>query len=136
MTLIFTRSATPPEAPGEHNVMGEPLAPCSLEPLTGFYRTGCCSSGPDDRGRHVVCAEMTEAFLAFTRAQGNDLSAPRPAFRFPGLKPGDRWCLCASRWLEAHEAGVAPPIFLAATHERATEIVPLALLRAAARDLA
>jgi len=107
----------------DRNVLGGPLQPCGVDPLTGFYRDGCCRTGPDDLGRHVVCAEMTSQFLAFTRSRGNDLSTPRPEHGFPGLKPGDRWCLCAVRWLEALEEAVAPPVVLAATHERALEIV-------------
>jgi len=98
--------------------------------MTGFYRDGCCTTGPQDRGLHTVCAVMTEAFLAFTKAQGNDLSTPRPAFNFPGLTPGDRWCLCAARWQEAVEADVAPPVVLEATHERALTIVGLDDLKA------
>ncbi|MEM1125120.1 MAG: DUF2237 domain-containing protein [Bacteroidota bacterium] len=111
------------------NVLGDPLLVCSTDPLTGFYRDGCCHTGADDIGTHVVCAEMTEAFLAFTKARGNDLSTPRPEYRFPGLKPGDRWCLCASRWREALMAGVAPPVHLAATHEGALRFVALDDLR-------
>jgi hypothetical protein len=91
--------------------------------MTGFYRTGCCDTGPDDPGVHGVCAQVTAEFLAFSRARGNDLSTPRPAYGFPGLRPGDRWCLCADRWQEALEAGVAPPVVLAGTHEAALEIV-------------
>jgi hypothetical protein len=98
------------------NVFGEPLIACSLEPLTGFYRDGCCNTGPQDRGVHTVCAIMTEAFLRFSRSSGNDLSTPRPEYQFPGLKPGDHWCLCAARWREAFEAGCAPQVRLAATH--------------------
>jgi len=116
------------------NVLGEPLRPCSTDPKTGFYRTGRCETGPDDRGNHVVCAEMTAAFLQFTKAQGNDLSTPRPAWDFPGLEPGDRWCLCAARWQEALEAGVAPPVVLAATHEKALEVLALQDLTALALD--
>lgn len=112
------------------NVLGGPLATCSTRPLTGFTRNGCCETGPEDLGSHTVCAVMTEAFLAFTRAAGNDLSTPRPEFRFPGLKPGDRWCLCAGRWAEAHAAGQAPGVVLAATHEKALEVVPLEALKA------
>lgn len=112
------------------NVLGGPLATCSTRPLTGFTRNGCCETGPEDLGSHTVCAVMTEAFLAFTRAAGNDLSTPRPEFRFPGLKPGDRWCLCAGRWAEAHDAGQAPGVVLAATHEKALEVVPLEALKA------
>lgn len=107
------------------NVLGEPLQLCCNDPKTGFYRDGFCHTGPDDAGVHVVCAHMTDEFLEFTKAQGNDLSSPVPAFGFPGLKAGDRWCLCASRWKEALEAGVAPPIVLEATHEKALTIVSL-----------
>jgi len=105
------------------NVLGGPLAVCSTEPLTGFYRTGCCDTGPDDVGAHVVCAVMTAEFLEFTQAQGNDLSTPNPEMGFPGLKPGDRWCLCALRWQEAAAAGVAPPVVLEATHEATLSVV-------------
>lgn len=111
--------------PPERNVLGQLLTPCAHEPKTGFYRTGVCSTGPDDHGTHVVCATMTKAFLDFTVARGNDLVTPRPEFRFPGLKPGDRWCLCASRWREALRAGVAPPVRLSCTHEKALEYVTL-----------
>lgn len=107
------------------NVLGTELAPCSTSPLTGFFRDGCCHTGPSDHGRHVVCAVMTEAFLMYTRSRGNDLSTPRPEFKFPGLHPGDRWCLCALRWKEALEAGVAPPVVLEATHEAALRYVDL-----------
>lgn len=107
------------------NVLGGPLAPCSFAPKTGFFRDGCCETGPEDRGRHVVCAEVTAEFLAFSKAAGNDLSTPRPEFGFPGLSPGNRWCLCAARWKEALEGEVAPPVVLAATHEAALEIVEL-----------
>jgi len=112
------------------NVLGEPLAECSADPLTGFYRNGCCDTGPEDRGSHTVCAVMTAEFLAFSKYVGNDLSTPRPEFRFPGLKPGDRWCLCASRFLQAHEEGCAPKVNLRATHLRALDIVPLEVLEA------
>lgn len=105
------------------NVLGRPLAPCSERPRTGFYRTGCCETGPQDVGRHVVCARVTAEFLEFSLACGNDLSTPRPELGFEGLRPGDRWCLCAQRWQEALEAGVAPPVVLAATHESALEVV-------------
>lgn len=110
------------------NVLGTPLEACSFMPLTGFFRDGCCHTGPQDRGRHVVCAQMTAAFLEFSRAQGNDLITPRPEFRFPGLKPGDRWCLCAHRWLDAALAGVAPPVILNATHVSTLQIVDLPML--------
>lgn len=99
-----------------HNVLGEELQPCSSDPLTGFYRDGCCNTGGEDVGLHVVCAEMTEEFLAFSASVGNDLSTPNPAFGFAGLEPGDQWCLCAARWVEALEAGCAPRVVLAATH--------------------
>jgi uncharacterized protein (DUF2237 family) len=112
------------------NVLGEPLAECSADPLTGFYRNGCCDTGPEDRGSHTVCAVMTAEFLAFSKYVGNDLSTPRPEFRFPGLKPGDRWCLCAGRFLQAHEEGCAPKVNLRATHLRALDIVPLEVLEA------
>ena len=116
------------------NVLGTPLEVCGTAPMTGFYRDGCCETGPQDRGRHVVCAEVTAEFLAFTRQRGNDLSTPRPEYNFPGLRTGDRWCLCASRWQEALEAGVAPPVILAATHAAALQIVRLADLQAHALD--
>jgi len=117
------------------NVLGEPLAGCCDRPRTGFYRDGYCHTGPEDVGSHTVCAEMTAEFLAFSRSRGNDLSTPHPEFGFPGLVPGDRWCLCVSRWREALLAGVAPPIVLAATHERALEVVSLAELQRHALDL-
>ena len=107
------------------NVLGTELLSCSTEPMTGFYRDGCCTTGANDFGRHVVCAKMTPAFLEFTKNQGNDLSTPMPAYNFPGLKPGDRWCLCAARWQEAFDMGVAPPVVLEATHEKALETVAL-----------
>ena len=112
------------------NVLGTDLATCGTEPMTGFYRSGCCDTGAEDDGVHVVCAEMTEAFLAFSILRGNDLSTPMPDYGFPGLAPGDRWCLCASRWQEAFEAGVAPPVVLEATHARAVEWISLAELKA------
>lgn len=117
------------------NVFGEPLVTCSTSPMTGSLRSGCCETGPQDAGAHVVCAQVTEAFLAFSRSRGNDLSTPVPVLGFPGLKPGDRWCLCAGRWKEELEAGVAPPIILTATHERALEYVDLADLKKRAIDL-
>ncbi len=116
------------------NVLGEPLACCCNDPLTGFYRDGKCNTGAGDFGAHVVCAKMTAAFLEYTKQQGNDLSTPVPAFQFPGLKPGDRWCLCASRWQQALEAGVAPPVSLAATHAAALEHVSLSDLKQHAID--
>jgi uncharacterized protein (DUF2237 family) len=112
------------------NVLGGPLAPCSLAPLTGFYRDGCCATGPEDRGMHVVCVVVTADFLTFSRARGNDLSTPRPEYAFPGLRPGDRWCLCALRWLEALQAGMAPEVVLEATHLNALGVVDLEQLRA------
>ena len=117
------------------NVFGEPLADCSHDPLTGFFRDGCCNTGAGDAGVHTVCARVTAEFLAFSRARGNDLSTPVEAFGFPGLKPGDQWCLCAARWREAMEAGCAPPVRLTATHERTLEIVDLADLKRHAIDL-
>ncbi|MBW4427927.1 MAG: DUF2237 domain-containing protein [Nostoc desertorum CM1-VF14] len=107
------------------NVIGGNLEACCTSPITGFYRDGFCRTGGQDFGSHVVCAEVTLEFLEFTKLRGNDLSTPVPDFNFPGLKPGDRWCLCASRWQEALEAGVAPPVILSATHSRALEMVSL-----------
>jgi uncharacterized protein (DUF2237 family) len=114
------------------NVVGGELLPCSVLPLTGFYRDGCCGTGAEDIGSHTVCAVMTEEFLAFSALAGNDLSTPRPEWGFPGLAAGDRWCVCAARWLEAHRAGVAPPIVLGATHARAVDVIPVELLTALA----
>jgi uncharacterized protein (DUF2237 family) len=116
------------------NVLGTALATCCTSPMTGFYRDGCCNTGGGDMGVHIVCAQVTAEFLAFSKAQGNDLSTPMPAFEFPGLKPGDRWCLCAARWQEALEAGVAPPVLLQATHATAVEHVSLADLKDHALD--
>jgi len=115
--------------PDARNVLGGPLEPCGLDPVTGFYRNGCCETGAEDVGLHTVCAVMTAEFLAFSRSVGNDLSTPVPAYRFAGLRPGDRWCLCAPRWLEAARAGRAPPVVLEATHQAALRIVPLELLQ-------
>ena len=112
------------------NVLGTELEPCSFDPLTGFYRDGCCESGGDDEGVHSVCVVMTAAFLEFSRAHGNDLSTPMPAHGFRGLVAGDRWCLCASRWQEAYEAGIAPEVVLEATHARSLEWCTLSALRA------
>lgn len=117
------------------NVLGGPLATCSREPLTGFFRDGCCNTGPSDLGAHTVCAEMTADFLMFSRAAGNDLSTPRPDLGFAGLAPGDRWCVCASRWKEALEAGLAPPVILESTHMRTLEHVSLEDLQAHARTI-
>ncbi|MYL23954.1 DUF2237 family protein [Halomonas alkaliantarctica] len=118
----------------DRNVLGEPLTPCCRDPITGFYRDGFCRVGSNDHGIHAVCAVVTEEFLAFSRAQGNDLVTPHPEFRFPGLKPGDRWCLCASRWKEAAVVGLAPPVILSATHEKALDIIPLRQLQQFALD--
>ena len=112
------------------NVLGTALQPCSTKPLTGFYRNGCCDTGPEDRGQHTVCAVMTAEFLALSKYLGNDLSTPRPEFGFAGLKPGDRWCLCASRFLQAHDEGAAPQVHLDATHLKTLEIVALDILQA------
>ena len=121
---------------GQRNVFGEPLISCSERPLTGFYRSGCCHTGPEDVGLHTICVEVTAEFLAFSKARGNDLSTPRPEFGFPGLEPGDRWCLCAARWREAFEAGRAPRVILSATHEATLELVELGDLKRYAIDLA
>lgn len=117
------------------NVLGEPLETCSLNPMTGFMRDGDCATGPQDLGSHTVCAQVTPEFLDYSRARGNDLMTPVPAFDFPGLKPGDRWCLCAARWQEAFEAGCAPRVALRSTHERALEVCSLADLKRHALDL-
>ena len=114
---------------GSLNVLGTPLASCSTDPMTGWFRDGCCETGAQDRGRHIVCAVMTDEFLAFSRAQGNDLITPRPEYRFPGLKASDRWCLCLERWREAHKAGAAPRVVLEATHQIALERVKLSTLQ-------
>jgi len=119
----------------EKNVLGGTLDMCSAAPRTGFFRDGCCNTGPDDHGLHVVCAQMTREFLEFARAQGNDLISPAPEYGFPGLKPGDRWCVCAGTWRQAYEAGVAAPVVLAATHEETLAVVPLAALKEHALDL-
>lgn len=116
------------------NVLGGDLEPCSTDPMTGFYRDGCCRTGAGDLGLHVVCAEMTAEFLAFSQARGNDLTTPQPEFDFPGLEPGQCWCLCVARWKEALEAGVAPPVYLAATHISALEFVDLEDLQRHAVD--
>lgn len=119
----------------QRNVIGQKLMPCSVDPVTGFYRDGCCHTGSEDIGSHTVCAVMTADFLTFTKAQGNDLSTPRPEFDFPGLKPGDRWCLCAGRWMEAYRAGCAPQVAILSTHERALEVCDLRALRSHAVDI-
>lgn len=118
----------------QRNVLGGDLQPCSFDPLTGYYRTGCCESRGDDPGMHVVCAIMTDEFLAFSKAAGNDLSTPMPQYGFPGLRDGDQWCLCAARWQEAFEAGRAPRVVLASTHVSALEFCDLAALTAHAVD--
>jgi uncharacterized protein (DUF2237 family) len=117
------------------NVMGEPLETCSQAPMTGFYREGACDTCEQDVGSHTVCVEVTGEFLDYSRFKGNDLSTPVPEFGFPGLQAGDRWCLCAARWLQAHEDGMAPRVFLMRTHRRALETVPFELLKAYAADL-
>ena len=111
------------------NVLGRELQPCSTQPMTGFFRNGCCETSHEDMGMHTVCAVMTAEFLAFSKAAGNDLSTPRPEYGFPGLRPGDRWCLCAPRWKEALDAGAAPQVVLEATHEETLAIVPLGILK-------
>ena len=121
--------------PAQLNVLGGLLEPCSYEPLTGFFRDGCCNTAPEDRGSHTVCAVMTAEFLAFSKARGNDLSSPVPQFGFPGLKPGDKWCLCAPRWQEAFVAGMAPRVVLRATQAGALEHCDLADLKRFAIDL-
>ena len=118
----------------DRNVLGGVLAPCSTSPRTGFFRDGCCNTGPEDLGLHVVCAQVTAAFLEFARSQGNDLITPMPEFGFPGLSPGDRWCVCAATWRQAFEAGVAPPVLLAATHEETLAVIQLAALKECALD--
>jgi uncharacterized protein (DUF2237 family) len=117
------------------NVYGESLQPCSVDPMTGFFRDGCCNTNVHDQGSHTVCIEVTSEFLEYSRFQGNDLSTPVPEFGFPGLQPGDHWCLCAERWLEAQQQDMAPKIFLQSTHIRATDIIPLAILKQYAMDL-
>jgi uncharacterized protein (DUF2237 family) len=122
-------------APGERNVLGGELAPCGSDPVTGFHRDGTCTCGPEDAGLHAVCAVMTAEFLAHQRRVGNDLVTPRPEWGFPGLEPGDRWCVVALRWRQAYEDGVAAPVVLAATSERALEVVPLELLQSVSVDV-
>lgn len=119
----------------DRNVLGGPLQECGTEPLTGFYRDGCCSTGPEDLGAHTICAVVTAEFLEHQRSIGNDLSTPRPEYRFPGLDPGDRWCVTAANWLRAHRDGSAAPVMLAATHERTLDLVPLDVLRRYAVDV-
>jgi len=117
------------------NVFGEPLEPCGQDPVTGFYRDGCCNTGEQDHGSHTVCASLTDEFLEYSLERGNDLITERPEFGFPGLKAGDCWCLCAGRWLEAHQDGKAPRVYLKRTHEAALDTVPLNVLREYALDL-
>ena len=124
-----------PDPNAERNVLGGALEPCGTEPLTGFYRDGCCSTGPEDLGSHTVCAVMTTEFLEHQKSVGNDLSTPRPEWSFPGLVPGDRWCVVAVRWLQAYDAGLAAPVVLAATSERALDVVPLHVLRSLSVDV-
>ncbi|GAT08393.1 DUF2237 domain-containing protein [Mycolicibacterium novocastrense] len=119
----------------ELNVLGEPLQPCSSDPMTGFYRDGCCSTGPEDLGSHTICAVVTAEFLGHQRSIGNDLSTPRPEYRFPGLRPGDRWCVTAVNWLKAYQDGFAAPVVLASTHERTLEVISLEALREHAVDV-
>ena len=117
------------------NIFNEPLEACSFDPVTGFFRSGCCETSEQDTGSHTVCAIMTEEFLKFSKSKGNDLSTPVPAFDFPGLNSGDRWCLCAARWLEAYEAGSAPTIIARATHKRALEIIPIEVIKEFSLDI-
>ena len=134
--MPFDETGGRPGRRPSRNVLGGPLELCSNEPMTGFFRNGCCDTGPEDTGNHSVCVVLTEAFLAFSKRAGNDLSTPRPEFGFPGLKPDDRWCLCAPRWQQAFEAGQAPRVVLRATHEGALSSCALADLKRAAIDLA
>ena len=128
-------STTGPFVPGEHNVLGAPLEQCGTDPVTGFYRDGHCCTGPEDIGSHTVCTVVSADFLAMQAALGNDLGTPRPEYGFPGLTPGDRWCVVAARWRQAAEAGAPAGVVLAATNARALEVVPLELLRAHAVDI-
>jgi uncharacterized protein len=130
------RADEPRGEPSALNVFGEALDACSIKPMTGFYRDGCCNTGPEDVGSHTVCVIATAEFLEFSKSRGNDLSTPVPDFGFPGLKPGDRWCLCAPRWQEAFEAGRAPRVVLRATHKEALDYCSLADLKRFAADLA
>ena len=134
--MPFDETGGRPGRRPSRNVLGGPMAICSTRPLTGFFRNGCCETSPEDIGSHTVCAVVTAAFLAFSRSRGNDLSTPRPAFGFAGLKPGDRWCLCAPRWQEAQLAGQAPRVVLRATHEGALAFCKLDDLKRHAIDLA
>ena len=117
------------------NVFGEALIPCSEDPMTGFFRDGCCNTSEQDLGSHTVCIEASKAFLEYSRFKGNDLSTPRPEWGFEGIKPGDKWCLCAGRWLEAHDDDMAPAVYLQRTHKKALDIVPFEILKSYAKDL-
>ncbi len=128
-------SETSAPEPVELNVLGEPLEPCGTDPVTGFFRDGCCRTGAEDVGSHTVCAVVTAEFLEHQRSVGNDLTTPRPEWRFPGLRPGDRWCVVAVRWLQAYQDGAAAPVVLASTHERALDAIPLDVLREHAVDV-
>ena len=134
--LLHTGAVTDAEpTPSERNVLGGDLEPCGADPITGFFRDGCCSTGPEDVGLHTICAVVTAEFLAHQRGIGNDLSTPMPQYGFPGLRPGDRWCVTARNWLRAHLDGVAAPVVLASTHERTLEVVPLEFLEQNAVDV-
>ena len=133
--MPFDETSRQPGRRPSRNVLGGILDICSINPMTGFFRNGCCDTSDEDMGSHTVCAVMTDDFLAFSKAAGNDLSTPVPAYGFAGLKPGDRWCVCATRWQEALEAGMAPPVVLAATHEAALTVVSLDDLRAHAAEI-
>lgn len=124
-----------PSDPSPVNVLGQPLEPCSMDPVTGFFRSGSCETCAEDLGSHTVCVQLTEEFLEFSKARGNDLSTPRPEFDFPGLNPGDRWCLCAPRWQEALDTGAAPRVLLRGTHQKALEVLSLEDLKSYAIDL-
>ncbi|MGA7414089.1 MAG: DUF2237 domain-containing protein [Bryobacteraceae bacterium] len=126
--------SSPPILYTPRNVLGGPLEGCCDDPVTGFFRNGRCDVGPEDRGLHAVCTLVNEEFLAFSKEVGNDLSTPHPEWGFPGLQPGDRWCLCAARWLEAYQHGMAPPVLLASTHELALQVIPLEILMQFALD--
>ncbi len=126
---------TPPGQDDNINVFDEQIEPCSSDPVTGFYRDGCCNTGKGDHGSHTVCVMLTDEFLQFSKSKGNDLTTPMPAYGFPGLKEGDRWCLCASRWLEAQQANAAPRVYLRSTHKKALEIIPMSVLKTHATDL-
>ena len=117
------------------NVYGEPLKPCSTDPMTGFFRDGCCNTSPEDMGIHTVCVQLTDEFLQFSKQQGNDLSTPNPQFDFPGLQAGDCWCLCATRWLQAYKTGKAPKVYTRSTHFRTMEVVDIKILKAHALDV-